>query len=397
MMPARRLAVMTLAVFAVISEKNAQPERDTLAAWLGGEVHGVGTSGARKKTSATVKRELYGKMPDGTQVDKFTLSSGSIQATIITYGGIVSSLLIPDREGKMADIVLGYDSLQGYLASDQYFGAIIGRYANRIAHARFILDGREYPLIKNDGDNSIHGGPHGFDTVLWSATQIQNGVELTYVSADGEQGYPGTIVAVVRYTLDSDCLRIEYAATTDKNTIINLTNHSYFNLAGAGHGDVLHHQIQINSSRFTPVDSALIPTGQIAAVESTPFDFREPRDIGARINANSEQLQRANGYDHNWVLDSANGDVSQAAEVFEPSRGRVLRVFTDQPGLQFYSGNFLDGSIKGKDGHVYQKHSGFCLETQHFPDSPNHPNFPSTVLRPGERYHSITIFQFSKR
>ena len=354
-------------------------------------------SGAREKIATRVTKEAYGKMSDGTPVEQYTLSNGEIETRIITYGGIVVSLMVPDRHGKVADVVLGYDSLQSYVANDQYFGAIIGRYANRIAHARFILDGTEYKLVKNDGDNSIHGGTHGFDTVVWKATSVDGGVELAYVSRDGEEGYPGTLTATVRYTLNGDCLRIEYLATTNKHTVVNLTNHSYFNLVGQGQGDILHHQIRINGSHFTPVDSTLIPTGKLASVESTPFDFSKPKEIGALINADDEQLRSGKGYDHNWVLDGSKGQPIEAAEVYEPSGGRVLKVFTDQPGIQFYSGNFLDGSVIGKGGRVYPKRSAFCLETQHFPDSPNHPNFPSTELRPGERYHSVTMYKFSVR
>ena len=349
------------------------------------------------KSRTEVKQEPYGRMPDGSTIDRYTLKKGRLDATIITYGGIIVSLNTPDRAGKLGDVVLGYDSLADYVRNDQYFGAIIGRYANRIAHARFSLDGTEYKLAQNDGENSLHGGAHGFDTVVWQGRAIADGVELSYVSRDGEEGYPGTLSVRVRYTLSTACLRVEYSATTDKKTIINLTNHSYFNLAGQGRGEILHHQLKINASRFTPVDSSLIPTGSLASVNSTPFDFRKAREIGASIDADNEQLRWGRGYDHNWVLDGARGQLIEAAEVFEPISGRALEVFTDQPAIQFYSGNFLDGSVVGKGHRVYPKRSAFCLETQHFPDSPHHPNFPPVELRPGEHYHTTTIYKFSTR
>ena len=346
--------------------------------------------------------EPFGKMPDGTPVEIFTLTDGGYEARIATYGGVVVSLKVPDRSGKPADVVLGFDNLDGYVAnfngpSDAFFGAIIGRYANRIAHGTFTLDGKKYSLPLNNGENSLHGGPHGFNNVVWKAKPIANGVELTYLSKDGEAGYPGNLSATVRYTLVKDDLRIEYSATTDKDTVVNLTNHSYFNLAGQG--DILNHQLTLHASRFTPVDAGLIPTGELKPVESTPFDFRKPTAVGARINADDEQLHLGHGYDHNWVLDSgsAGGKLAEAAEVYDPSSGRVLKVLTDQPGIQFYSGNFLDGSIKGKGGKPDELHAALCLETQHFPDSPNHPDFPTTELKPGERYHTVTVYSFSVR
>jgi aldose 1-epimerase len=348
-----------------------------------------------------VTSEAFGKMPDGTPVEIFTLSDGAYEARIATYGGIVVSLKVPDRNGKPADVVLGFDNLDGYVAnfngpSDAFFGALIGRYANRIAHGSFTLDGKKYSLPLNNGGNSLHGGPHGFNNVVWKAKPIANGVELNYLSKDGEAGYPGNLSATVRYTLVKGDLRIEYSATTDKDTVVNLTNHSYFNLAGQG--DILNHQLTLHAAHFTPVDAGLIPTGELKPVESTPFDFRKPVAVGARINANDEQLHLAHGYDHNWVLDnSGGGKLSEAAEVYDPSSGRVLKVLTDQPGIQFYSGNFLDGSIKGKGGKPDELHAALCLETQHFPDSPNHPDFPTTELKPGERYHTVTVFSFSTR
>jgi len=345
-----------------------------------------------------VTSQPFGKMPDGTPVEIFTLSDGAYEARIATYGGIVVSLKAPDRNGKLADVVLGFDDLDGYVAnfngtSGAFFGAIIGRYANRIAHGGFTLEGKKYSLPLNNGENSLHGGPHGFNNVVWKAKPVVDGVELSYLSKDGEAGYPGNVSAVVRYTLAKGDLRIEYWATTDKDTIVNLTNHSYFNLAGQG--DILSHQLTLHASRFTPVDAGLIPTGELKLVASTPFDFRKPTAIGSRINADDEQLHRGHGYDHNWVLDGSGGTFTEAAEVYDPGSGRVLKIFTDQPGMQFYSGNFLNGSIKGKGGKAQEFRSAFCLETQHFPDSPNHPDFPPTTLKPGMGYHTVTVYSFS--
>jgi aldose 1-epimerase len=347
---------------------------------------------------STVTRQSFGKMPDGVPVDIYTLKDGQVEARITNYGGILVSLKTPDRKGQSADIVLGFDSLDGYTAGNKaFFGAIIGRYANRIAHGAFELNGKKYSVPKNDGENSLHGGTRGFDKVLWQAMQIPDGVELTYVSKDGDQGYPGTLTAVVRYTLRANVLRVEYSATTDADTVINLTNHSYFNLAGAGNGEILAHQLKLNASRFTPVDKTLIPTGELAPVVSTPFDFRKSAPVGQRIGADNEQLRFGRGYDHNWVLDSGGGKLAEAAELYDPGSGRVLQVFTTEPGIQFYAGNFLDGTITGKGGKVYGHRSALCLETQHFPDAPNHPKFPSTELKPGQRYHTITEFRFSTR
>lgn len=352
------------------------------------------------EAKTNVTSQPFGKMPDGTPVEIYSLSDGAYEARITTYGGIIVSLKAPDRSGKSADVVLGFDDLKGYVdnfngSSTAFFGAIIGRYANRIGHGTFPLDGKRYSLPLNDGANSLHGGPHGFNNVVWKAKPIDNGVELSYVSKDGEAGYPGNLTAVVRYTLVKGDLRIEYSATTDKDTVVNLTNHSYFNLAGAG--DILSHQLTLHASRFTPVDAGLIPTGELKSVESTPFDFRRATAIGTRIGADDEQIHRGHGYDHNWVLDSKGGTLAEAAEVYDPASGRVLKVLTDQPGIQFYSGNFLNGSIKGKGGKPDELHAALCLETQHFPDSPNHPDFPTTELKPGERYHTVTVFSFATR
>jgi aldose 1-epimerase len=352
------------------------------------------------EAKTNVTSQPFGRLPDGTPVEIFTLTDGAYEARIATYGGVVVSLKTPDRQGKPADVVLGFDDVDGYVAnfngpSDAFFGAIIGRYANRIAHGSFTLNGRKYSLPLNNGENSLHGGPHGFNNVIWKAKPIANGVELSYLSKDGEAGYPGNLSATVRYTLVKGDLRIEYSATTDKNTVVNLTNHSYFNLAGEG--DILNHQLTLHASRFTPVDAGLIPTGELKSVGSTPFDFRKATAIGARIKADDEQLHLGRGYDHNWVLDSGGGKLSEAAELYDSTSGRVLKVLTDQPGIQFYSGNFLDGSIKGKGGKPDELHAALCLETQHFPDSPNHPDFPTTELKPGEHYHTVTIYSFSVR
>ena len=347
-----------------------------------------------------VTKQSFGKTPDGTPVDLYVLKSSTVEAHIITYGGIVQALKVPDKSGKVADVVLGFDSLDGYTGGTKpnpaFFGAIIGRYANRIAGGKFTLDGKTYSTPQNDGKNTLHAGPKGFDKAVWKAKEIPHGVELTHVSPDGDSGFPGTLTAVVRYTVVGKDLKIEYSATTDKKTVLNLTNHSYFNLAGQGNGDILQNQLKINGSHYTPVDDNLIPTGELASVNGTPFDFQKSTAVGARIDSDNEQLKKGHGYDHNWVLDS-NGKLAEAAEVYEPSSGRVLQVLTDQPGMQFYTGNFLDGTISGKGGNAYPRRGALCLETQHFPDSPNHPKFPSTELKPGEKYHTVTIFRFSAR
>jgi len=353
---------------------------------------------------AQVTKQPFGKTPDGTPVEIYTLKSGPIEARIMTYGGIIQSLKVPDKNGKVADVVLGFDSLDGYTAGPKpnpaFFGALIGRYANRIAGGQFTLDGKIYHTPLNDGPdpnhpvNTLHGGPHGFDKAVWKAKEIPHGVELTHVSPNGDAGFPGTLTAVVRYTLIGKELKIDYSATTDKDTVVNLTNHSYFNLAGQGNGDILHDLVKINASRYTPMDVNSIPTGELASVAGTPFDFRKPTAVGARIDDDNQQLKFGHGYDHNWVLDNG-GKFAEAAEVYEPNSGRVLQVFTDQPGVQFYTGNFLDGSLKGKDGIAYPRHAALCLETQHFPDSPNHPKFPTTELKPGQKFHRVTVFRFS--
>lgn len=349
------------------------------------------------ETKTKVSKESFGKTPDGTAVDIYTLDSGTIKARIMTYGGIIVSLETPDRTGKKADIVLGHESVAGYFPNPPYFGALIGRYGNRIGHGTFKLEGKTYELSKSDGDNTLHGGKVGFDKVVWQGKEIPGGVELTYVSKDGDQGFPGTLTAVVRYTVEGKDLKIVYTATTDKPTVVNLTNHSYFNLAGQGNGDILATKLKINASRYTPVDSTLIPTGELAPVEGTPFDFRKPTAIGDRINADNEQIKNGKGYDHNWVLDNQTGKLAEVAEAVDATSGRVLQVLSTEPGVQFYTGNFLDGTITGKEGKVYGKRTAFCLETQHYPDSPNKPSFPSTELKPGQHYRTTTIFRFSAK
>jgi aldose 1-epimerase len=359
--------------------------------------------GASAKPGSTTKSS-FGKTPDGEQVDLYTLTNkNGMEAAISTYGGAVVSLEVPDRNGKLGDVVLGYDSIDGYGSDKSYFGAIVGRYANRIGHAQFTLDGKTYTLAKNNGENSLHGGIKGFNKAVWAAKEIpaKNGqaLELTYVSKDGEEGFPGNLHVRVLYTLtDSNELRIDYSATTDKKTVVNLTNHSYFNLAGPGSGQILGHILTIEADKFTPVDSSLIPTGELRDVTGTPFDFRKPTAIGARIDSNDEQIKLGGGYDHNFVLRRKAGDpASLAARVVEPTTGRVLEMWTTEPGMQLYTGNFLDGSARGKGGVAYTKRSAFCLETQHFPDSPNQPKFPSVVLDRGEQYHTTTIYRFSVR
>jgi len=350
-----------------------------------------------------VTKESFGKLPDGTPVDLYTLRNASgLEARIMTYGGIIVSLKTPDRSGKLADIVLGFDSLSGYLKDSPYFGAIIGRYENRIARGRFTLDGKTYQLPINNAPNSLHGGTRGFDKVVWDATTSSDDfglvrLALNHVSPDGDQGYPGTVRVQVTYTLtDSNALAVTYRATTDKATPINLSQHSYFNLTGDAQRDILGHVLTLNADRYTPVDTTLIPTGEIASVAGTPFDFRSATAIGARIDASDEQIRRGRGYDHNFVLTRTDSVLVPAAHVLEPTSGRTMDVYTEQPGVQFYTGNFLDGTIHGKSGRVYGRRFAFCLETQHYPDSPNKPQFPSTILRPGETFSSGTVFVFGR-
>ncbi len=343
----------------------------------------------------SVRKESFGKTKDGKEVFLYTLVNGNNSTVKITeYGGIVTSLQVPDKSGGMDDIVLGFDTLAPYLAGHPYFGALIGRYGNRIAKAGFRLNGKEYLLAANEGRNHLHGGIAGFDKVVWNASEIQNGggvgLRLTYRSTDGEEGYPGNLDCTVIYSFnDRDELSIDYSATTDRPTVVNLTQHSYFNLKGAGSGDILDHHMMVRADKFTPVDSEAIPTGELRAVAGSAMDFTQPRIIGSRIK------EVTGGYDHNYVLaENPPRALSLAAVVTAPDNGRKMEVLTTEPGIQFYSGNYLDGTIKGKGGKIYSKHGGFCLETQHFPDSPNQPAFPSTVLNPGETYRQQTIYRF---
>ena len=359
-------------------------------------------AGAEPQSGSTIKKS-FGKTPDGQPVDLYVLTNKSgAEVSITNYGGAVVSIKVPDRNGKLADVVLGYDNVDGYVNDKSHFGGIIGRYGNRIAHAQFLLDGKTYTLAKNNGENSLHGGVKGFDKALWAARILHGkdgqSLELSYVSKDGEEGFPGNLNVSVIYALkDDNALSIAYLATTDKKTVLNLTNHSYFNLAGQGSGDILGHLLMIQADKFTPVDAALIPTGELRGVAGTPFDFRKPTAIGARINQDDEQLKLGGGYDHNFVLRPVPESLEflGAARVVEHTSGRVLEVFTTEPGVQFYTGNFLDGKTPGKGGVPYPRRNAFCLETQHFPDSPNQPKFPSTVLNPGVRYHSVTTYKFS--
>jgi aldose 1-epimerase len=367
----------------------------------------TGTVPATAASVATpVSHVRFGTLADGQTVDAYTLRNAhGVEIRAITYGGIITSVNVPDRRGAMADVVLGFGSLDGYLTQHPFFGAIVGRYGNRIGKGRFSLDGAEYTLATNNGPNHLHGGVKGFDKHVWAAAPLagKTGVTFTRTSADGEEGYPGTLTVSVTYELtDSNELVVDYHATTDKATPVNLTQHSYFNLAGEGSGDILGHEMQINANRYTPVDDTLIPTGELAPVDGTPFDFRQPTAIGARIDGDHPQLKNGQGYDHNWVLnrttdgaaDGAPAKLELAARVLEPTSGRTLEVRTTEPGVQFYAGNFLDGKLTGKSGRPYPRRSGLCLETQHFPDSPNKPTFPSTILRPGQEYRSRTVFLF---
>jgi aldose 1-epimerase len=360
------------------------------------------TKNSQEKQGAkgSVTKQEFGKTAQGQPVDLYILKNkNGLEAAITNYGGIVVWLKTPDAKGILGDIALGFDNLQGYLGAHPYFGAIIGRYGNRIANGSFKLNGKTYKLAQNDGKNTLHGGLKGFDKQVWSA-QAESKAEgqaltLKYRSADGEEGYPGNLDVTVTYTLtDDDDLRIDYLAVTDQDTVLNLTNHTYFNLAGQGKGDILGHKVMIQASRFTPVDATLIPTGKLQSVEGTPFDFRKPKAIGAEIGAADEQLARGKGYDHNFVLDRSGDGLSLAARVTEPASGRALEVWTTEPATQFYTGNFLDGAVAGKGQIAYQQRTGFCLETQHYPDSPNQPDFPTTLLKPGQQYRTSTVWKF---
>ena len=355
------------------------------------------------QAQATVTKESFGKTAEGENVDLYTLRNAhGVEAKITNYGGIVTSLKVPDRSGKFDDVVLGFNDLDSYLKGHPYFGAIIGRYGNRIAKGRFTLNGVEYKLAVNNGENHLHGGIKAFDKVVWtgkeSKTPAGPALTLTYLSKDGEEGYPGNLNVTVVYTLtNNDELRIDYTATTDKDTVTNLTHHSYFNLAGEGNGDILNHRVMINATRFVPTDAGSIPTGELRNVAGTPFDFRKMFAIGARINQDEEQLKLGNGYDHTWIINGRPGALRLAAQAFEPTSGRRMQVWTTEPGMQFYTGNFLDGTLTGKSGKIYQRRYGFCFETQHYPDSPNHPSFPTTTLKKGATYRSTTIYKFSRR
>ena len=359
----------------------------------------VASNGQSRTSPATsVTSTPFGKMPDGTPVDLFTLTNKNrVEIRVISLGAIIASLKVPDRTGQLADVVLGFDALEGYIKGHPYFGCVVGRYGNRIAKGRFTLDEHTYQLATNNGPNHLHGGTIGFDKHVWTAEGVkgQNAVAFTRTSPDGEEGYPGNLKTRVTYTLnDKNELLVEYHATTDKPTPVNLTQHSYFNLAGHSAGRILDHVVMLNADRYTPVDETLIPTGELAPVAGTPFDFRKPTAIGARIDGEHPQLKNGRGYDHNFVLNRKGSGLALAARVVEPTSGRTLEVRTTEPGVQFYTGNFLDGTIKGKGGHVYEHRTGFCLETQHFPDSPNKPEFPSTIVRPGQEYRTRTMFTF---
>lgn len=382
---------------------NHSANRKTLMAFLVlGAALALGAGFQNKPNGkAAIKQEAFGQLPDGTPVALFTLTNrNGVEARITNYGGILVSLKTLDRQGQLGDVVLGYDTLAEYVRRNPMFGALVGRYAGRIAKAKFTLNGVEYQLVRNSGEHHIHGGPKGFDKQVWQAKPVtrKDGValELSYLSKDGEEGYPGNLAVTVTYTLTNDnALRLDYGATTDKDTVLNLTNHSYFNLAGTG--DVLRHEILIDANRFTPGDDKLIPTGEMRAVHDTPLDFRQMTAIGARITAPYDQIKMARGYDHNYVLNHKPGVLGLAAKVTEPTTGRVLEVLTTEPGVVFYTSNGFNGSLVGKGGQAYVKHAGFCLETQHFPNSPNQPEFPSTVLKKGAKYQATTVFKFSAK
>jgi aldose 1-epimerase len=360
----------------------------------------IGCESMSHTHQGTITKADFGKTPDSTAVELYTLrNSKGMEATIMTYGGIVTSLKTPDRSGKLGDVVLGYDNLAGYIKSTPYFGALIGRYGNRIAHGKFSLDGTTYQLATNNGVNALHGGLKGFDKVVWSVEEAEVGehgpkLELTYLSKDGEEGYPGNLKIHATYTVREDnALEVKFKATTDKKTVVNLTHHSYFNLRGSG--DILGHVVTIHADKFTPVDGGLIPTGELRPVTGTPFDFSTPHTVGERINNDDEQLKLGGGYDHNWVVNKkVCCSLELMAKVSEPTTGRTMEVWSTEPATQFYAGNFLDGTITGKGGWTYQFRNGLCFEPQHYPDSPNHPDFPSTELKPGETYHNTIIYKF---
>jgi len=369
------------------------------AALLTGCASTGGSSCCGSTSEGTIMKEPFGKTLDGQAVDIYTLrNTNGVEARIMTYGGTLVSLKVPDKSGNFGDVVLGCDSVPDYQKQTAYFGALIGRYGNRIAKGQFVLDGKTYHLDINNPPNSLHGGTNGYDKVIWAAKPVPTdsgpSLEMTYVSKDGEEGYPGTLKIKAVYKLTEDnSLRIEFTATTDKDTVVNLTGHTYWNLAGKG--NILDHVVMINADKFTPVDETLIPTGVLQPVDGTPFDFRTPTAVGARIEQVNEQIKFGKGYDHNWVLNKETDKLDVAASLYDPTTGRMLQVLTTSPGVQFYSGNFLDGTVTGKGGWVYQFRNGLCFEPQHFPDSPNQPNFPSTELKPGEKHHNIIEYKFS--
>jgi aldose 1-epimerase len=383
----RRLvvALVTVGLLVAACGRGANPQSQSPAGGVG---------------KAAVTHAPFGQLTDGATVDVFTLTNaGGMEVRTIPYGAIIVSIKVPDRNGRLEDVVLGFDTLDGYANHRTFFGAVVGRYGNRIANGRFTLDGKTYELATNNGPNHLHGGLKGFDKLLWNAQSFDRdgntGVVYRLTSRAGDEGYPGTLDVRVTYTLTpANELMVEYDATTDQATPINLTQHSFFNLTGEGRNDILDHRLTINADRFTPVDKTLIPTGELAPVAGTPFDFRQPTPIGARISADHEQLHNGTGYDHNWVLNRTRAGLVPAAHLEDPATGRTLAVSTTEPGMQFYSGNFLDGTVSGKSGHVYKQRYGLCLETQHFPDSPNRANFPSPILRAGDRYQSKTVFAF---
>lgn len=360
----------------------------------------LGCASMNKSSTTGGNKSAFGKSRDGEPVELYTLRNRQgMEAQICTYGGIVTTLKVPARDGKLDDVVLGYDQLDGYLKSSPFFGCIVGRYANRIGGAKFTLDGKTYTLTANNGPNSLHGGPNALDKKVWRVLKATDDtLELQHTSKDGEEGFPGNLNVTAKYSItDDNGLRVDYAATTDKSTVINLSHHSYFNLAGQGNGNILGHVVYINSDKITPVNKDLVPTGDFASVEGTPLDFRTPTAIGARIESPDQQMQFGSGYDHNWVINKPANQLGLHARVYEPQSGRVLEVWSTEPGVQFYTGNFLDGSITGKAGASYQRRGGFCLEPQHYPDSPNKPNFPSVVLRPGQTFKSTIIYKFSTK
>lgn len=380
------LLVLSLGLFVQCkSDKKDSSEKETAEA---------------KSERPAMQKEDFGTTPDGEKVEQYTLKNEKgMEVKIITYGGRITNLTAPDKNGEYKDIVLGFDSIEDYVKDNPFFGALIGRYGNRIANGKFTLDGKEYDLAKNDGPNHLHGGVRGFDKVIWTAEETPdstNSLKLTYTSKDMEEGYPGNLDVTVTYTLNDDnSLDVDYEATTDKKTIVNLTQHSYFNLTGDFSNKILNTVVEIDADKFIPINETLIPTGEIRDVENTPFDFREPKAIGKEIESDNQQLKRAGGYDHCWVLNDQDSGVRFASSAYDPESGRFMQVYTDEPGLQFYTGNFLDSTLPAKGGGTYAKRSGFCMETEHYPDSPNQEGFPSVVLNPGEKYSSHATFKFS--